>query len=458
MECRVTFFTSFVSPITEYEAYLRIDESQNTFVKAVQNVEKWWESDFGYTHAYVPEAAKMPMNSAWYSFHQALDPEKIIEECKLSAPLGMDTIILDDGWQTDDNNRGYKFCGDWELATKKIPDMKALTDAIHQTGMKVMLWFSVPFVGMYSKAYERFKDKALTERDGVLTVDVRYKEVRDYLVDIYKNAVISYGLDGLKLDFIDQFRLSANSPAANDQMDIPSVEDAVDALLKETKSALSAIDPEVLVEFRQSYIGPTILKYGNMVRVGDCPYDSLRNRMGIVDLRLTSGNTAVHSDMIMWHKDAPVESAANQMISTLFGVPQVSVMIKDLPQDHKKALKFWLDFYRSHVDVLHSEDLSVKNPEMHYSQVKTRLNGSSVAVNYANVPFDVEPIESDCEAFLINSTYENYVCVNALENMENVSITVRDCMGNTVSNEVLNLSKGISVINVPKCGLVEIRK
>jgi hypothetical protein len=133
-------------------------------------------------------------------------------------------------------------------------------------------------------------------------------------------------------------------------------------------------------------------------------------------------------------------------------------MIKDLPKDHKKALKFWLDFYRSHVDVLHSEDLSVKNPEMHYSQVKTRLNGSSVAVNYANVPFDVEPIESDCEAFLINSTYENYVCVNALENMENVSITVRDCMGNAVSNEVLNLSKGISVINVPKCGLVEIRK
>ena len=458
-ECHAIFFTAFVAPIDTYEAFIRFDFDQVPFTKAVQSVGSWWEKDFGYTHAYVPKSAYMPMNSAWYSFHQALIPEKLIEECKLSAPLGMETIILDDGWQTDDNNRGYKFCGDWELATGKIPDMKALVDEIHKTGMKVMLWFSVPFVGIHSKAYERFKDKALYDKGGVLVVDVRYKEVRDYLIGIYKDAVVNYGLDGLKLDFIDSFRLTDQSPAANDQMDTHSVEDALDALLKEAKDELLKIDPDILVEFRQSYIGPTILKYGNMIRVGDCPYDSLRNRMGIVDLRLTSGKTAVHSDMIMWNKDASVESAALQMISTLFGVPQVSVLIKDLPESHKKALKFWLDFYRENIDLLHSDDLSVKNPEMCYSQVKTQLDGSLVAVNYANVPFDVDTFENEgCVYNLINSTFEKQIFINAKADLGKVSVKVFNCMGDTVTEKVSEIKQGITVIDVPACSLVRITK
>ena len=459
LQCYAKFFTSFVAPIDYYEAYIRLDFENVPFTKAVQNVGSWWENDFGYTHAYVPKSAYMPMNSAWYSFHQALYPEKIIEECRLSAPLGMDTIILDDGWQTDDNNRGYKFCGDWELATGKIPDMRALVDEIHNTGMKVMLWFSVPFVGIHSKAYERFKNKALYERDEVLVVDIRYKEVRDYLIDIYKNAIINYGLDGLKLDFIDSFKLTDKSPAYNDEMDIASVEDALDALLKEAKEALIQIDPEVLIEFRQSYIGPTILKYGNMIRVGDCPYDSLRNRMGIVDLRLTSGKTAVHSDMIMWNKDAPVESAALQMISTLFGVPQVSVLIKNLPSDHQKALKFWLDFYRENIDLLHSDDLSVKNPEMSYSQVKTTKDGSLAAVNYACVPFDLDTFENDsCIYNLINSTYDDHIIINALSDLGSVNVTVFNCMGDIVKQCKQTISKGPSLLEVPACSLVKITK
>ena len=459
MDCYVKFFTSFVAPIDHYEAYVRFDFDRVPFTKVVQKVSKWWENDLGYAHAYVPKSAYMPMNSAWYSFHQALYPEKILEECRLSAPLGLDTIILDDGWQTDDNNRGYRFCGDWEVAAAKIPDMRALVDEIHSIGMKVMLWFSVPFVGVNSKAYERFKNKSLYERDGVLTVDIRYKEVRDYLVGIYKNAVISYGLDGLKLDFIDSFRLAQSSPAFNDQMDIASVEDALDALLKEAKEALIAIDPEILIEFRQSYIGPTILKYGNMIRVGDCPYDSMRNRMGIVDLRLTSGKTAVHSDMIMWNENAPVEAASLQMISTLFGVPQVSVLIKDLPGDHVKALKFWLDFYRENVELLHSDELSVKNPEMAYSQVKTTLNGSLAAVNYANVPFDIDAFENDnCVYNLINSTYEKQIIINAKSDLGRVNIKIFNCMGELVENKTAEIAKGAVLIDVPACSLLKISK
>ena len=128
----------------------------------------------------------MPMDSLWYSFHQMLSVEEIINECKLSKEMGMETVIIDDGWQTDDNNRGYAYCGDWELAESKVGDMKTMVDEIHKIGMKVMLWFSVPFVGEKSKIFDRFKGMYLyhDSRLGTAVLDPRYKEVRDYLTTV----------------------------------------------------------------------------------------------------------------------------------------------------------------------------------------------------------------------------------------------------------------------------------
>ena len=455
--CNATFFTSYISPIDHYEAYIRIDFEKLPFTKSVEKVSEWWEKEFGYEKAYVPKEAYLPMNSAWYSFHQELDPQRLIEECKISATLGMKTLIIDDGWQTDDNRRGYKYCGDWELATSKIPDMKALTDKIHKLGMKVMLWYAVPFVGIHTKAYERFKDKALTDLNDVLVVDIRYREVREYLVQTYVDGVQKFGLDGLKLDFISHFYLKKDSPAVNDDMDIPSVEDALERLLADVKEALLQINPNILLEFRQDYIGPVVLKYGNMIRVGDCPYDSLKNRVGIVDLRLTSGKTAVHSDMIMWSNDAPVEAVARQLISTLFGVPQVSVLLRELPAEHLNAIKFWLDFYTENRELLHSKSMSVKNPELNYSQVQTQKGGSVIGVNYANIPFEVSPFASvDAKYVYVNSSDMPYLCLYAAENVGTCKITVRDCLGNTMSESVTELTAGALMLNVPICGLAEI--
>ena len=457
--CNATFFTSYISPIDFYEAYIRIDFEKIPFVDAVKNVNRWWENDFGYQKAYVPKYARLPMDSAWYSFHQALDPQALIEECKLSSKLGMKTLIIDDGWQTTDNARGYRYCGDWKLATEKIPSMKTLTDEIHQLGMKVMLWYSVPYVGIHSEAYERFKDKALREDKGVLTVDLRYKEVRDYLVNIYVDAVRSYGLDGLKLDFIDWFKLIETSPAVNDQMDIPSIEDALEELLKQVKDALVQINPEILLEFRQSYMGPVVLKYGNMIRVRDCPYDSMTNRAGILNLRLTSGKTAVHSDMVMWSSDAPIEAVARQLISTLFGVPQVSARLNELPQKHLDAIRFWLDFYTENMEILHSDELYVKNPELSFSQAKTCKNGSVIGVNYADVPFEIEAFRNeDAKYTFINSSDMDHIVCDCPETVGNCRIRIYDCLGQMVSETKSELQKGIYKFEVPVCGFLEIKK
>lgn len=452
VECDITFFTFKIAPIEEYNTVLRLDMRDIPYYDSIYDVARWWENDCGYTPAYVPEHARLPMNSLWYSYHQKLDVEDIIKECELSKLLGMETVIVDDGWQTDDNGRGYACCGDWELATSKIPDMKQFVDRIHAVGMKMMLWYSVPFVGIYAKNYERFKDMILDETGNKKTywaLDPRYKEVREFLIGTYERAVREWGLDGLKLDFIDSFKLYGRSLEYDERRDHQSLEDAIDALMTEVKDRLTAIDPEILIEFRQSYVGPAIRKYGNMLRVSDCPADAIRNRGDVVNLRFTSGNTAVHSDMLMWHYDDSVESAALQLVSVLFSVPQISMKIARLNQEHKKMLNFYLAFWREHRELLLDGKLIAYCPEGTYSLVCSEKDGDAIFVAYSESVVDCSEYD---RVYAVNSSRNKSLI---LKGADKKGYKVFNCVGDVIADGIVNGE--LFEISVPMSGIIELR-
>jgi alpha-galactosidase len=62
----------------------------------------------------LPAAATQPVYSTWYSMHQQLKQQELDAELTLAADMGMRSVIIDDGWQTIDNQRGYAFTGDWK--------------------------------------------------------------------------------------------------------------------------------------------------------------------------------------------------------------------------------------------------------------------------------------------------------------------------------------------------------
>lgn len=449
IQFKIDLFAKVCPATKEYSVIIRIDRTKRPLYKSIMDAREWW-SDLGYKSAYVPEHATLPMYSCWYSFHQHTIPEEIIKECKIAKEYGMDTVIVDDGWQTDDNSRGYAYCGDWEICEAKIPDMKGFVDKIHDLGMKFMIWYSVPFVGFYSKSYKRFKGMYLTTRESQKTavLDPRFKEVRDYLTNIYATSVEKYGWDGLKLDFIDSFMLDESSSCDYDKMDTVSVEEGLQMLLKETTEKLKKINPDILIEFRQSYVGPAIASFGNMFRVGDCPNDPIMNRVSSLNLRLTSGKTAVHSDMLMWNKDETNEAVMYQLLSIMFSVPQISVRFDNITDDHKVILKNYLSFWREKRDIILNGELSVYGMEANYTLAQSKKDGTCVAVLYQNV---VKKLENVKEEYIFNATGDSYIYVEAEKEK---SYEIYDYFGNKIKDGTF--ATGISKLPVENCQMVKI--
>ena len=450
VECDVSFFTMPTAPKENYSATIRLDMRDIPYYDSIYDVSSWWENECGYESAPVPEYARLPMDSLWYSFHQQLDKDEILKECRASKELGMETVIIDDGWQTDDNNRGYAYCGDWLVAPKKMGDMAQLVDDIHAIGMEVMLWYSVPFMGIYCDKYKEFKNMLLDgcgDEKTFFALDPRYKKVREYLCSVYENAVREWHLDGLKLDFIDSFMLNGKATESDPERDYQSLEDAIHALMSEVKKRLLAINPHILIEFRQSYVGPSIRKYGNMLRVGDCPCDILKNRFNIVNLRYTSGKTAVHSDMIMWSTEDTPENAALQFASVLYSVPQVSMRVDKLPESHYKMLEFYLSFWRKYRETLLDGKLTASNPECEYSLVCSTLGDTSVYTSYSDT---VIPVKTK-ETVAVNASAKKSLIIKDGEGKE---YTVLNCLGDEIGKGVITAS--LQEINVPTAGIIKV--
>lgn len=438
---------------------LKIWEStvDEPYWETLTKVSKWWEEDQKLAIMDVPECARETMYSFWYSQHQNVSAESVEAECELAAKLGFKSVIVDDGWQTDDNNRGYSFCGDWEPSVNKFPDFAAHVKKVQNMGLKYLMWFSVPFLGMKADIYEEFKDKVLCYDDfqQATVLDIRYPEVREYLKAIYKKAVAEWGVDGLKLDFIDEFYLRPESPVYKEGMDYVDLQDALDVLLTEVMEELKAIRPDIMIEFRQKYVGPQVRKYGNFLRVMDCPASGLSNRVGTIDLRLLSGDTAVHSDMLMWHKDEKPEDAALQIISCLFSTVQVSLNLANITDEMETMLKFWMAFMKDHMQLLQCSQIKPLEPENLYPEVRVENENTRIQVNYSKGRV-VNLCDMPETFYYVHGTKADEVVVK-MSGIQSLNWTVLDCMGNELETGRFENEKW-GEINVPTAGMVIVRR
>ena len=416
--CRCEFFTRPSAPMREYEVSVMVDRRGGAFADTVREATDWIVKVNGFKVAHAPDAAFEPLYSTWYAYLQDVNAAPLeAEACEASA-LGMKTMILDDGWQKDDSATFYSAVGDWMPVKRRFPDMKAHVDAVHSAGLKYMLWLAVPYVGDESKAFTRFKGKYLKVRGEKspgksAILDPRFPEVREYLISTYERVVGEWGFDGVKLDFIDSFKVDGEDPAVAENYagrDYREVPLAVDRLMRDVLTRLRAINPDVLVEFRQSYMGPAVLQYGNMMRAWDCPADPCANRRRICDLRLTSQSIAVHSDMLVWSRDETPEGAALPILNALFSTIQYSMVLAKINPEHKRIIRHWIEFSRRHRDALLKGRFTPHHAENGYTWIEGESATERVVASYSQDVI-VRSGAADKSVILVNATGANGMLV-----------------------------------------------
>ena len=140
----------------------------------------------------------------WEATTFTFDEEQILAIADGGKRLGVDMMVLDDGWfgKRDDPTSGL---GDWYVNRKKLPSgIDGLSAKIEQMGLKFGLWFEPEMISQDSDLYRAHPDWCIHQpgRDRLewrcqLTLDLSRAEVCDYVID-----ALSKVLDGAKISYV----------------------------------------------------------------------------------------------------------------------------------------------------------------------------------------------------------------------------------------------------------------
>ena len=150
------------------------------------------------------DAGRPVLLNSWEAAYFNFDGNTILNLARSAADLGIDMIVMDDGWfgKREDDNSGL---GDWHVNEKKLGcSLKELTEKVNDAGVKFGIWIEPEMVSEDSGLYRQHPDWALRipGREPVrcrnqLVLDFSRAEVRDCIFE-----QICGILDQGKIDYV----------------------------------------------------------------------------------------------------------------------------------------------------------------------------------------------------------------------------------------------------------------
>lgn len=143
----------------------------------------------------------------WEATYFGFDAEKLLKIAGEAADLGLDMLVLDDGWfgKRNDDNSGL---GDWFVNEKKLGcTMKELVDRVNALGLKFGIWLEPEMVSEDSNLYRTHPDWVLqipgrepNRSRNQLVLDLSRKEVREYMKKFIDDTLSCANISYVKWD------------------------------------------------------------------------------------------------------------------------------------------------------------------------------------------------------------------------------------------------------------------
>ena len=144
----------------------------------------------------------------WEATYFKFDEEKLYDIAKTAAELGIEMLVMDDGWFSTRNDTKSGL-GDWFVNEEKLKGgLGKLTERINALGLKFGIWFEPEMVSRDSNLFRAHPDWALQTPNRDMSIaryqyvlDMGREDVRDYLFDCISKVMDNANIAYIKWDF-----------------------------------------------------------------------------------------------------------------------------------------------------------------------------------------------------------------------------------------------------------------
>lgn len=153
------------------------------------------------------DAERPILANNWEATYFDFNEEKILGLAREASQLGIELLVLDDGWFGKRNSDNCSL-GDWYVNKEKLPDgIGKLAAKVNEFGIKFGLWFEPEMVSPDSDLYRLHPDWCIhvpgrmrTECRNQLTLDLSRPEVCDYVVKVVSDILDTANIGYVKWD------------------------------------------------------------------------------------------------------------------------------------------------------------------------------------------------------------------------------------------------------------------
>lgn len=156
----------------------------------------------------------------WESTYFNFNEEKLLTFTKHAKQLGVELLMLDDGWfgQRNDDTSSL---GDWFVNREKFPrGLRPLIDKVHQQGMKFGLWFEPEMISRRSELFAQHPEwvicageQPLSEGRNQYILDLGRQPVRNNILEQMSRFLSEHPVDYIKWD-MNRNMTEVGSPTA----------------------------------------------------------------------------------------------------------------------------------------------------------------------------------------------------------------------------------------------------
>ena len=318
----------------------------------------------------LPESEReMPVLFNEYCTTWGVPSEENIREILRSIEgMPVEYFVIDAGWYKPDNCGWGSAMGDWNESKSLFPHgIKAVADAIRQSGKRAGIWFEFEVAGRDSEAFSR--EEMLLRRDGnVLTCkdrrffDLRKAEVREYIERKMCAFLRENGFGYIKIDYNDEIGIGADGTESLGEGGRQVAEESIGWLAR-----LKEAVPGIVIENCAS--GGSRIEPLRMSRVSMCSFSDAHecNEIPLVAANVSRVIPARQSQIwaVIREADTPVRIVWS-MTAAMFGRICLSGDVHKITAAQRQKIAEGLEFYSAVKDIVAAGDIAEVSCNIRY--------------------------------------------------------------------------------------------